>query len=1194
MSATSSPEDKRRGSDLSAGMTQPIPKKSVQIRTDKPRPHLCAICTRGFARLEHLKRHERAHTNEKPYQCAACGRCFARRDLVLRHQQKLHLNIFLVARRGLLPALLGQTGEPEAVPLGEKVPNESVIILRNNTSAKAPLPDSLMFPRAIHGLQYLDLTGLSPSHESPHTGSMSTGPKAMEHSNFANEHTIPRGSSQPAYAQFKTSGVIPSPNTNSYHNTPSLSGTAHGTNSSFSDLDMLQNHNINVNDYTQQPSPLTGDSPDLKDKQKLLKEKARQDFLNDQLEFKSSLDLKKFANYGKNLGQNPRHASFLAVSGLSYTNLQDALTIKTNQMPQGPPQVGFATPQLTATDLEYIDVPGQDLNGNDLDWYSLNFNEPHRPQSQVNGHESHASKDPVLGKPKNGSGFKMSLNTIPSESHIAGAFLAENAQNQIIASHQFQNPDHPHHIPGTTPMDFGFSLGDDPLQVADFPKMQYGTGFTQLTQDMVYLQEQETAKQQETPRPTSSRPISSGEEKSQDAQDLKRRKVGFVNDIDDLSWIDQLKGIPLPNELPLASTDTGFVGMPFVTDEFQSDEVFSLFKLKQDDLVKQKSQVDLRSSRRSPEHDLRLSSLTSRRSSRARFTIGDSSEIITDDLRARIIDTSNVADEHFPPKEDLNAYMKLYGEEFNTYFLFIHLPTLKSPMVDNFENIPMILAMCSIGALYSYHDSNTLLLFNLSKYHIHRFFENEVTPNKLQLKKVPIMAHQCLVLHIFISMFLNEPNMVEITSRQMSSMVGLIRSTNFHRPLEQFLAPPPTMTNPNDQGNLQNNFGYFIMAQTRIRTILTFYQLEVIRSILLGCPIPMSGAEIKSGIPCNDEALWKAGNSTEWVGHFSQLQDKNIVEVSNNQSLLDLAEQLNGAQASDSKSTFDKALVLLMYVHEQILTSYAKHSDNFDPFTWRVECRPQLEYLISSWEEYFVKNGGSAIINNQNEAVFNKNSDLKLILPLLLLAKIRLSVNFSPVTATVLNRDWNGMNVFLKGLENDVEGLKEACKYALDTLDLWIHNISVVNDAKQTSVRTPVFFLTAVFISVMVLGKTLDLIENGKALSVFERSFWLKCEKALRSIETTLSSHDQTSYSEYLNRQSGGVFDLSQSQEFHKNIKAVLNEKPAKVRLVKKCRLLTHALGLGVRILADAPLWPLAMRFAEALKHMATDINSRA
>lgn len=59
-------------------------------KTDKPRPHVCATCQRSFARLEHLKRHERSHTKEKPFECPQCTRCFARRDLLLRHQQKLH------------------------------------------------------------------------------------------------------------------------------------------------------------------------------------------------------------------------------------------------------------------------------------------------------------------------------------------------------------------------------------------------------------------------------------------------------------------------------------------------------------------------------------------------------------------------------------------------------------------------------------------------------------------------------------------------------------------------------------------------------------------------------------------------------------------------------------------------------------------------------------------------------------------------------------------------------------------------------------------------------------------------------------------------------------------------------------------------------------------------------------------------
>lgn len=51
---------------------------------------MCGTCGRSFARLEHLKRHERSHTKEKPFECPQCTRCFARRDLLLRHQQKLH------------------------------------------------------------------------------------------------------------------------------------------------------------------------------------------------------------------------------------------------------------------------------------------------------------------------------------------------------------------------------------------------------------------------------------------------------------------------------------------------------------------------------------------------------------------------------------------------------------------------------------------------------------------------------------------------------------------------------------------------------------------------------------------------------------------------------------------------------------------------------------------------------------------------------------------------------------------------------------------------------------------------------------------------------------------------------------------------------------------------------------------------
>lgn len=56
----------------------------------KPRLFVCQVCTRAFARLEHLRRHERSHTKEKPFTCGVCQRKFLRRDLLLRHAQKLH------------------------------------------------------------------------------------------------------------------------------------------------------------------------------------------------------------------------------------------------------------------------------------------------------------------------------------------------------------------------------------------------------------------------------------------------------------------------------------------------------------------------------------------------------------------------------------------------------------------------------------------------------------------------------------------------------------------------------------------------------------------------------------------------------------------------------------------------------------------------------------------------------------------------------------------------------------------------------------------------------------------------------------------------------------------------------------------------------------------------------------------------
>ncbi|KAH9217791.1 C2H2 type zinc finger-containing protein [Leptodontidium sp. 2 PMI_412] len=50
----------------------------------------CQHCQRRFARLEHLQRHERIHTQDKPFSCQQCDSHFSRSDLLIRHLRLTH------------------------------------------------------------------------------------------------------------------------------------------------------------------------------------------------------------------------------------------------------------------------------------------------------------------------------------------------------------------------------------------------------------------------------------------------------------------------------------------------------------------------------------------------------------------------------------------------------------------------------------------------------------------------------------------------------------------------------------------------------------------------------------------------------------------------------------------------------------------------------------------------------------------------------------------------------------------------------------------------------------------------------------------------------------------------------------------------------------------------------------------------
>lgn len=178
-------------------------------KTDKPRPHVCGTCQRSFARLEHLKRHERSHTKEKPFECPACTRCFARRDLLLRHQQKLHQQGATSTRP--------RTGRRESTT---GLPPNSANRVRKNSVASSvggPTSTASMRPRA-NTISHIDPSALN-SLLASHNASLGRG-----------------GGGQPGHSHHGSLSVLGGPSAFDYRGMSTAVGT-HGLSHGLPKLD---------------------------------------------------------------------------------------------------------------------------------------------------------------------------------------------------------------------------------------------------------------------------------------------------------------------------------------------------------------------------------------------------------------------------------------------------------------------------------------------------------------------------------------------------------------------------------------------------------------------------------------------------------------------------------------------------------------------------------------------------------------------------------------------------------------------------------------------------------------------------------------------------------------------------------------------------------------------------------------------
>lgn len=655
------------------------------------------------------------------------------------------------------------------------------------------------------------------------------------------------------------------------------------------------------------------------------------------------------------------------------------------------------------------------------------------------------------------------------------------------------------------------------------------------------------------------------------------------------NWITDFINTPYNADFPTASDYIGFTDSrtsphgsststanTSATPPSGMNDLNSLFRSRQVHLFKQIAAMD---------------PSTIQQVHRPIFTIG---------LRNHILNVNNLSTSQFPEVEDLNTYLSLYELEFDMYFPFVHLGSLDGSV----EQIPLLLSMCAIGALYSFHARNSSILYNLARFLIHNYMEQHISSSS-NLHKVPLYVPQSLVLHMFLGMFNNDQDMNKLAARQLHSVVGLVKATQLNLPLSEVAGSPPV--------SLENNgdtYNYFVVCQSRIRTVHALYYLSVLFASLIGSPVALQAHDIKCGAPCHLEYLWRSSSADQWNQLVAQnnLDPASLVMLSNGDFSFDEIWSDVESLYCDKKLNFKTLLSLLMAINETIHVERRKFNVEANSSSraarWRMNSRSRIESLIKSWEMTFVRNGGVLVVKESNLHIIQQTPVLRLILPLLNWAKIRKCVQLTPILENIWFKNWDGMNLGLKNLDNDPEALREATSYSVDIIELWIDMISIVQDAEKTSVRTPIFFLTCIFSAVLVIAEYLYVTEKWaqayleqrsiSSLSTTDRVAWLKTERILKKVENKLipKGFNNSSYSEFLRLQANGALDVEILDDEIAQLTLEPNiDLKHTAEIISSARLSLRCLSLGVRILADAPVWPVALVFAEALKSRAIYIS---
>ncbi|EDO16089.1 hypothetical protein Kpol_1001p1 [Vanderwaltozyma polyspora DSM 70294] len=1272
--------------------TVPIPKKSRPIKTNKPRPFLCSICTRGFVRHEHLKRHKISHTNEKPFLCIFCGRCFARKDLVLRHQYKLH------------PALVSQkdSKDSNSNTNSGSATNENIVKVTGNKQTILPTP---LNPLAMTTAQLKKKNAAEKSNK-VRKNSVSTTTRQQQkkdklkppvqkrkrHASFSASNAFTYRPNNVELSTIPSSTDLSSTeNNNQLNNQTNINPDIVGMNQDLSQdvphqvgfstpqlsanrlLEKIFNSELAVNadilQFSLEDSFLTNNLPSnlpgfinndimnnknnsnnnnnntnngqkKNDNQNKINDKNNDDKINNSNNHsiindngmslaQSVTSMFNFfnnnntnnINHNNHNNNNPtnlpryiHHDNNTNQNNTDHSN-QNIIRNDNNSINSSnynnkvfAPSASF----LSLANLLTIGPTGEGgYSNSDIILNNISKNNNSSSMSNLIDYFNYSQQNPILNHNNSSNNDSVSPK---SEKQLDGNHYDEKWLSSFLAINpQFQNVDPDNYkISSKNFNEIGFvdPFSNTPSTISSDISSSSGSP---TVMDQATVSSSTSFEKSASPKNT------------------------FVNNIPEV----KVNGIT--SSTNMHSSFNKKRKNSRASSKRKGSVVSSFFSSRQHDIFTEDTNFlnsIINQNLIPTNYSQGFESITKtnalyigNQQSATKFV--ETRDHFTEEIRQHIITENNLKCDLFPTVTELNSYVNLYILKFHPYFPFIHLGSLTAGK----DNYAFILSLTVIGALFGFHSSHAMLLSKVAWFQIKNTITNLRQTHTYS--DIPLWVLQSMVLLIFINIFNNDlsDNQKNIIHTQLMTVIELVKLTKINLPIEVVETPPIDSDhymdfhdNPeiiskfeaqiNSIEQVKKNFDYFIKAQSRIRTCHTILIISNMFTTMVGLESSFHSIDVKCGIPCNLAELFDCKDENEW----QRLLRENNITIDSKFSLLELS---NGGETYENclnylangnnflyeneKLSLKTLLSLLVTIHEKIFLERNKISQKFQRNTlnselfWRMNARPVIESALKNWEALYLKNGGILVPNENNISMIYENPESLMVIPLYALANIRKCLDLTVVMSTIWLQDWEKMNKILekKILYCDLDSLHEATDYALSVINFWVNSVSITQNAKTTSRRTPIFALLSIFVSIFLISEQMKRIEDWAiavdnncltpsslppVLKTSDRIAWLRCEKILKKVEMHLlpKGYNKETYAEFLRIQANGALDVDVLDDrLAENAMKQETSIDETVYVIKNARLSSRCLYLGVRILGDAPIWPIALLLAHALQSRA-------